>query len=40
MQFRMPDFIIVGVENVDRKRDFTFHTDLKDLQEDDPTTGH
>ena len=40
MQFKMPDFIIVGIANVDRKRDFTFHTDLKDLQKDYPTTGH
>ncbi len=40
LQFKMPDFIIVGIENVDRKRDFTFHTDLKDLQQDYPTTGH
>ena len=34
MQFKIPDFIIVGIANVDRKRDFTFHTDLKDLQKD------
>lgn len=40
LSFGMPDFIIVGIENVDRKRDFTFHTDLKDLQKDYPTTGH
>ncbi|MFC4162961.1 alpha/beta hydrolase [Epilithonimonas zeae] len=40
MSFKMPDFIIVGIANVDRKRDFTFHTDLKDLQKDYPTTGH
>ncbi len=40
LQFTMPDFIIVGIENVDRKRDFTFHTELKDLQKDYPTTGH
>ncbi len=40
MQFKMPDFIIVGIANVDRKRDFTYHTDLKDLQKDYPTTGH
>ncbi len=40
LSFNMPDFIIVGIENVDRKRDFTFHTDLKDLQKDYPTTGH
>ncbi|TDX86703.1 alpha/beta hydrolase [Epilithonimonas xixisoli] len=40
LQFKMPDFIIVGIANVDRKRDFTFHTDLEDLQKDYPTTGH
>ena len=40
MQFKMPDFIVVGVANVDRKRDFTFHTNLKDLQTQFPTTGH
>lgn len=40
LQFQMPDFIIVGIANVDRKRDFTFHTDLEDLQKDFPTTGH
>lgn len=40
LQFKMPDCILVGIENVDRKRDFTFHTDIKDLQKDYPTTGH
>lgn len=40
LQFNMPDFIIVGIANVDRKRDFTFHTDIKELQEHYPTTGH
>ena len=40
LQFKMPDFIIVGISNVDRKRDFTFHTDLEDLKKDFPTTGH
>lgn len=40
MTFSMPDCIVVGIANVDRKRDFTFHTDLKDLQKDYPTTGH
>lgn len=34
MTFGMPDFIVVGIANVDRKRDFTFHTDLKDLKKD------
>jgi len=38
--YAMHETIIIGVANVDRKRDFTFHTDLKDLQKDYPTTGH
>ncbi|MBK1894173.1 alpha/beta hydrolase [Chryseobacterium paridis] len=38
--YSMPETIVIGVANVDRKRDFTFHTDLKDLQKDYPTTGH
>lgn len=38
--YSMPATIIVGIANIDRKRDFTFHTDLKDLQKDYPTTGH
>ena len=40
LTFQMPDFIIVGIANVDRRRDFTFHTDLKDLKKSYPTTGH
>lgn len=40
LTFSMPDCIIVGIANVDRKRDFTFHTELKDLKKDYPTTGH
>lgn len=40
MMFQMPDCIVVGISNVDRKRDFTFHTDLKELKEKYPTTGH
>lgn len=40
MQFSMPDFLVVGIANIDRKRDFTFHTNLKDLQKEYPTTGH
>lgn len=39
LQFSMPDFIIVGIENVDRKRDFTFHSDLKDLKTNFPSSG-
>lgn len=38
--YSMPKTIVVGIANIDRKRDFTFHTDLKDLQKDYPTTGH
>jgi predicted alpha/beta superfamily hydrolase len=38
--YSMPETIVVGIANIDRKRDFTFHTDLKDLQKDYPTTGH
>lgn len=39
MQFQMPDFIVVGIANVDRKRDFTYHTDVKEFKEKYPTTG-
>jgi len=39
MAFKMPNTIIVGIANVDRKRDFTFPTNLKDLKRDYPTTG-
>ncbi|AZA81998.1 esterase [Chryseobacterium lactis] len=38
--YSMPETIVIGIANVDRKRDFTFHTDIKDLQKDYPTTGH
>lgn len=40
LMYSMPETIVVGIANIDRKRDFTFHTDLKDLQQDYPTTGH
>lgn len=40
LMYSMPETIVVGIANVDRKRDFTFHTDLKDLQKDYPTTGY
>ena len=40
LMYAMPETIVVGIANVDRKRDFTFHTDLKYLQKDYPTTGH
>ncbi|MEZ5055802.1 MAG: alpha/beta hydrolase-fold protein [Saprospiraceae bacterium] len=40
LQFQMPEVIVVGISNVDRKRDFTFHTDIKELKEHYPSTGH
>lgn len=40
LQMKMPEAIVIGIANIDRKRDFTFHTDLPDLKKDYPTTGH
>lgn len=40
LQFKMPETIVVGIANIDRKRDFTFHTDSEDLKKSYPTTGH
>lgn len=40
MQMGMPKTIVVGIANVDRKRDFTFHTDDEKLIKEFPTTGH
>jgi len=39
MQLAMPDFIVVGIANVDRKRDFTFPTTNKKDKEQFSTTG-
>lgn len=39
LQFTMPKTIVVGIANVDRKRDFTFPTNDKVLKRDYPTTG-
>ena len=39
MTFKMPNTIIVGIANVDRKRDFTFPTKNTDLKTTFPTTG-
>jgi len=36
----IPESIVVGISNVDRKRDFTFHTDIKELKKEFPTTGY
>ncbi len=40
MTFSMPDCIIVGIANVDRRRDFSFPTEIKELKTKYPTTGH
>lgn len=37
---RAPKSIIVGIVNVDRRRDFTFPTMVKEEKEKFPTTGH
>ncbi|PZQ80319.1 MAG: esterase [Flavobacterium johnsoniae] len=37
---KMPESIIVGIANVDRKRDFTFPTTNVQDKKDFPTTGH
>lgn len=40
LMFGMPKTIVIGIENVDRKRDFTFRTELESLKEHFPTAGH
>lgn len=39
LQMHMPKTIVVGISNIDRKHDFTFPTEIKDLKKDFPTTG-
>lgn len=39
LQMNMPKTIVVGIANIDRKRDFTFPTLDKKLRKDFPTTG-
>lgn len=39
LQLNMPKTIVVGIANIDRKHDFTFPTEIKDLKKDYPTTG-
>ncbi|MGJ8592805.1 MAG: alpha/beta hydrolase [Aquaticitalea sp.] len=39
LQYTMPKTIVVGIANIDRKRDFTFPTTDKSLKADFPTTG-
>ena len=36
----MPKSIVVGIANVDRRRDFTFPTTIEKDRKDFPTTGH
>jgi predicted alpha/beta superfamily hydrolase len=37
---KMPPSIIIGIANVDRRRDFTFPTTIPEDLKDFPTTGH
>jgi predicted alpha/beta superfamily hydrolase len=37
---RVPESIVVGIANTDRKRDFTFPTAIAEHQKTFPTTGH
>jgi predicted alpha/beta superfamily hydrolase len=37
---RLPKSIVVGIATVDRKRDFTYRTSLKEDQRKYPTSGH
>ncbi len=39
LQFKMPKTIIVGIANIDRKRDFTFPTTIENDKKAYPTTG-
>lgn len=40
LQFGAPEMILVGIENVDRKRDFTYPPNDKSYIDDVPTAGH
>lgn len=40
MTFEIPQTIVVGIGNIDRKRDFTFATTDEELKKDFPTAGH
>ncbi len=35
----IPETIVVGISNIDRKRDYTFHTNDKKLKKEFPTAG-
>jgi len=36
---KIPPTIVVGIENIDRKRDFTYSTEIAELKKDFPTSG-
>lgn len=40
MTFQMPEMIVVGIENIDRKRDFTFRPSDTLFTQAYPNTGH
>ena len=40
MTFQIPQTIVVGIANVDRKRDLTFTTSDEELKKEFPTAGH
>ncbi len=40
MTFQIPQTIVVGIANVDRKRDLTFTTSDEELKKEFPTSGH
>lgn len=40
LQMALPSCIVVGIANVDRKRDFTFPTTIKEQKDKYPTTGN
>lgn len=35
----IPESIVVGISNIDRKRDFTYPTNIEELKKEFPTTG-
>ena len=39
LQFNIEPTILVGIANIDRKRDFTFETDIEELKTAFPSTG-
>lgn len=39
LYYYMPECIVVGIQNVDRRRDYTFPTENKEILEKNPTAG-